>query len=606
MARCCASGSSVTGDPKECDVYDVIIRGGTIVDGTGQPAFTGDIALEGGQIVEVGGSITALAREVVDADGALVTPGWVDVHTHYDGQVSWDDTLDPSFSNGVTTVVMGNCGVGFAPVRPGRERELIELMEGVEDIPGTALYEGIDWGRWESFPEYMDYLATRRYSLDVAAQIPHGALRAYVMGERGVDDVDANAEELATMARLVREGLEAGAVGFTTSRTVGHRSLWGTPVPGTFAADTELLAIGEAMAASRRGVFEMIPAGTVGALTALGGERTTPEAEHELMTRVALASQRPVTFTLVQSPDFDPDLWRQLLAATEVANAQGARLRPQVSSRPIGFLTGLSAYHAFMRRPTYMALAHLPVAERAREMARAEVRAAIMSESDVRPEAPGSMENVYGLFRRAAALLYPLDDDLDLEAPRERSLGEQAAAAGVDVLDALYDFYISHDGRRFASLSTADLHARMNVLREMLSHPDTVTGLSDAGAHVTLICDATMPTTQLTFWTRDRTRGERLGLEFLVHKQTRRNAEMYGFMDRGALQVGLRADLNVIDHEALRVAPPVAHHDLPAGGTRLIQPVTGYVATVCAGQITRRNDADTGRRPGRLVRSQPN
>lgn len=587
-------------------MYDVIIRGGTIVDGTGAAARTGDVAVQDGRIVEVGDRISATARQTIDADGALVTPGWVDVHTHYDGQVSWDDTMDPSFSNGVTTVVMGNCGVGFAPVRPGRERELIELMEGVEDIPGTALYEGIDWGRWESFPDYLDYLATRQYSLDVAAQIPHGALRAYVMGERGVDDVDASAEELATMTRLVREALEAGAVGFTTSRTVGHRSLWGTPVPGTFAADTELIAIGEAMRAAGRGVFEMIPAGTVGQLAALGGERTTPQAEHALMAKVASASGRPVTFTLVQSPDFDPDMWRELLAATEVANAAGAQLRPQVSSRPIGFLTGLSAYHAFMRRPTYLSIAHLPVAERARVMARPEIRAAIMSESDIRPEAPGSMENVYGLFRRAAALLYPLDDRLDLEAPRERSLGAQADAAGVDVLEYLYDFYIGEDGRRFASLSTADLHARMEVLREMLLHPDTVTGLSDAGAHVTLICDATMPTTQLTFWTRDRVRGEGLPLEFLVHKQTRRNAEMYGFADRGAIAVGLRADLNVIDHDALKVAPPVAHHDLPAGGTRLLQPVQGYLATLCAGVVTRRQDTDTGERPGRLVRSQVN
>jgi N-acyl-D-aspartate/D-glutamate deacylase len=583
-------------------MFDVIVRGGQIVDGTGAPAYTGDVAVRDGVIVEVGGRIDGAARQVIDADGAVVAPGWVDLHTHYDGQVSWDDTLDPSFSNGVTTVVMGNCGVGFAPVRPGNERQLIELMEGVEDIPGTALYEGMEWGRWESFPEYLDYLATRRYTLDVAAMVPHGALRAYVMGERAVGDSDATAEDLDAMHRLVSEALTAGAVGFSTSRTVGHRSLWGDPVPGTFAAAEELLAIAAAMRSTGRGVFEMIPAGTVGQLASLGGEVTTQEAEHDLMVRFAQASGRPVTFTLVQSPDFDPDLWRHILRRTEAANAAGAQLRPQVSSRPIGFVTGLSAYHAFMRRPTYLALAHLPLAERVAALARPEVRAAILAEDDVRPEAPGSMENVYGLFRRAAAVLYPLDDPLDLEPTMAATLGAQAAARGVEVMEHLYDFLLDAGGTRFASLSAVDIHARMNVLHEMLTHPDTVTGLSDAGAHVTLICDATMPTTQVTFWTRDRTRGEQLPLEFVVHQQTRRNAELYGFGDRGALIPGLRADLNVFDHDRLAVAPPVAHHDLPAGGTRLMQPVSGYVATLCAGAVTRLHDTDTGARPGRLAR----
>ncbi len=583
-------------------MFDVIVRGGLIVDGTGEPARTGDVAVRDGVIVEVGGRIDGAARQVIDADGAVVAPGWVDVHTHYDGQVSWDDTLDPSFSNGVTTVVMGNCGVGFAPVRPGDERQLIELMEGVEDIPGTALYEGMEWGRWESFPDYLDYLATRQYTLDVAAMVPHGALRAYVMGERALGDSDANADDLDQMNRLVAQALEAGAVGFSTSRTVGHRSLWGEPVPGTFAAADELLAIASAMRSTGRGVFEMIPAGTVGQLASLGGEVTTQEDEHDLMVRFAQASGRPVTFTLVQSPDFDPDLWREILRRTEVANGAGTRLRPQVSSRPIGFVTGLSAYHAFMRRPTYMALAHLPVAERAAAMARPEVRAAIMAENDIRPEAPGSMENVYGLFRRSAGVLYPLDAPMDLEPSRDAMLGVQAQARGVDPVEHLYDFLIDAGGTRFASLSTVDIHARMNVLREMLTHPDTVTGLSDAGAHVTLICDATMPTTQITFWTRDRQRGEQLPLEFVVHQQTLRNAELFGFSDRGALLPGRRADLNVFDHERLRVDPPVAHHDLPAGGTRLMQPVTGYVATLCGGVTTRLADTDTGARPGRLAR----
>jgi N-acyl-D-amino-acid deacylase len=585
-------------------MFDYVITGGTIVDGTGAAATTGDVAVKDGKIAEVGGSITAQAAERIDADGALVAPGWVDLHTHYDGQVSWDSEIAPSSHNGVTTVVMGNCGVGFAPVAPGNEHQLIELMEGVEDIPGAALHEGMEWGSWETFPEYLDYLADREYALDVGAQIAHGAVRYYAMGERGRLNEDSTAEDMAAMGRIVGEAVEAGAVGFSTSRTIGHRALWGEPVPGTFAADDELLAIGEAMGKTGKGVFEMIPAGTVGKLKPLGGEKTTQEAEHDLMRRFALASGRPVTFTLVQSPDYDPDLWREILALTDAAHAEGARLYPQVSSRPIGFLTGLSGYHAFMRKPTYLEkLAHLPLAERAIAMADPSVRVALMDEVSVRPEEPGSMENVYGLFTRAAAVMYPLQDPVDYEPEVSQTLGALASAAGQDPLDALYDYLIADGGTRFASLSTVDANARMDVLREMLMHEHTVTGLSDAGAHVTLICDGTMPTTQLTHWTRDRSRGQQIPLEFLVHKQTGRNAALYGFDDRGTLEVGKRADLNVIDHANLSVAPPTAHHDLPAGGTRLMQPVRGYAATICNGVMTRRDDTDTGARPGRLVRS---
>ena len=585
-------------------MFDYVIKGGTLVDGSGGAPVGGDVAVRDGRIVEVGGSITGAARETLDADGAIVTPGWVDVHTHYDGQVCWDSAMAPSADNGVTTVVMGNCGVGFAPVPPGREQDLIELMEGVEDIPGSALHEGMDWGAWETFPEYLDYIANRQYALDIGTQIPHGSVRFYAMGERGKQNEDATADDLSAMARIVEEAINAGALGFSTSRTVGHRSLWGTPVPGTFAADDELLAIAEAMKRTGKGVFEMIPAGTVGKLASLGGEKTTQEQEHDLMRRFSMVSGRPVTFTLVQSPDYDPNLWRQILQLTAVANAGGARLHPQVASRPIGFLTGLSAYHAFMRKPTYLEkLAHLPVAERAKAMRLPEIKAALLSEPSIRPDAPGSMENVYGLFGRSAAVMFPLNDPVDYEPLRSATLGAQAAASGRDPLDELYEFLIEADGTRFASLSTADCYARMEVLREMLLDPHTVTGLSDAGAHVTLICDGTMPTTQLTHWTRDRHRGEQIPLEFMVAKQTSRNAALYGLTDRGTLAVGMRADINVIDHAGLKVSPPVAHHDLPAGGTRLIQPVKGYLATMCNGVLTRRHDTDTGARPGRLVRS---
>ena len=585
-------------------MLDYVIKGGTIVDGSGDARRQGDVGVRDGLIVEVGGSITESAREIIDADGAIVTPGWVDVHTHYDGQVSWDEVMDPSAGNGATTIVMGNCGVGFAPVRPGGEKALIELMEGVEDIPGTALYEGIEWGQWESFPEYMDYIASRRYSLDIGAQVAHGALRYYVMGERGKENLDATTEDLNEMSRLVTQALTAGAVGFSTSRTIGHRALDGSPVPGTFAPDQELSAIAQAMRKAGRGVFEMIPAGTVGKLEGLGGERTTPEAELTLMADFSRQSGRKVTFTLVQSPDYAPDTWERLLEMVVTANQTGAQLFPQVPSRPIGLASGLSGYHAFQRRPTYMKLTHLSLAERAREMAKPEVKAAIMSEGDVPVDQPGSMANMYQLFQNAAGFMYPLADPVDYEPDPSNMLGSRASSTGENVLSLLYDYMLEQNGAAMCALmGGANVHESQEVLRKMLMHPETVTGLSDAGAHVTLICDATMPTTQLTFWARDRHLGERIPLEFLVAKQTSRNADLYGLNDRGRLAVGLRADINVIDFENLTVSPPKAFHDLPAGGTRLIQPVKGYVATLVKGQVTRRHDADTGARPGSLVRS---
>jgi len=585
-------------------MLDYVIKGGTIIDGSGDARRQGDVGVRDGLIVEVGGSITESAREIIDADGAIVTPGWVDVHTHYDGQVSWDEVMDPSAGNGATTIVMGNCGVGFAPVRPGGEKALIELMEGVEDIPGTALYEGIEWGQWESFPEYMDYIASRRYSLDIGAQVAHGALRYYVMGERGKENLDATNEDLDEMSRLVTQALTAGAVGFSTSRTIGHRALDGSPVPGTFAPDQELSAIAQAMRRAGRGVFEMIPAGTVGKLEGLGGERTTPEAELTLMADFSRQSGRKVTFTLVQSPDYAPDTWQRLLEMVVTANQTGAQLFPQVPSRPIGLASGLSGYHAFQRRPTYMKLTHLSLAERAREMAKPEVKAAIMSEGDVPVDQPGSMANMYQLFQNAASFMYPLADPVDYEPDPSNMLGSRAASTGENVLSLLYDYMLEQNGAAMCALmGGANVHESQEVLRKMLMHPETVTGLSDAGAHVTLICDATMPTTQLTFWARDRHLGERIPLEFLVAKQTSRNADLYGLSDRGRLAVGLRADINVIDFENLTVSPPKAFHDLPAGGTRLIQPVKGYLATLVKGQVTRRHDADTGARPGSLVRS---
>ncbi|MEM9174374.1 MAG: amidohydrolase family protein [Myxococcota bacterium] len=583
-------------------MLDLKITNARIVDGTGAPAFDGAIGIRDGKIAAVG-EVTEDAREVLDAKGALATPGWVDVHTHYDGQVTWDDQVDPSASHGVTTIVMGNCGVGFAPVRPGGENELIELMEGVEDIPGTALHEGMPWGAWESFPDYMHFLDTREYALDVGAQLAHGALRNYVMGQRGRDNEDPTAEDLEEMSALVEEAMRAGAVGFSTSRTIGHRSIAGDPVPGTFAETEELLALARAMERAGSGVFELIPAGTVGLLESIGGEHKTLHEELDMICQIGKVG-RPVTFTTVQNVDY-PDTWREYLEVCAKENEQGSNLRPQVASRPIGFVTGLQTYHMFQRRPSYAAIAHLPVAERVAEMKKPEVKQAILSETDVAPTdgQAGSMANMTTMLGRVAAALFPVTTPADYEPDPTTIFGAQAAAAGVPIDEFVYDYLLGDEGRAFAILMGANYLAfDHEAIREMLSDPHTVTGLSDAGAHVNLIFDGVAPTYQLIHWVRDRKRGEKLPIEWIVRKQTKTNADLYGFEDRGSLEVGKRADLNVIDLDRLALGELEVHADLPAGGQRILQPAKGYVATFVNGVKTREHDRDTGARPGRLVR----
>ncbi len=581
-------------------MHDIVISGGTIVDGTGEPAFTGDVAISNGVITAVGHDALGAAKRRIDADGLVVTPGWVDVHTHYDGQVTWDEDLEPSATNGVTTLVMGNCGVGFAPVRPGEEAPLIELMEGVEDIPGSALAEGIPWGTWETFPQYLDYLATRRYSIDIGTQVAHGALRFYAMGQRGVDNLDATPDEISAMARLVGEAMNAGALGFSTSRTIGHRSLSGTPVPGTFAADGELTAIAAAMG---RGVFEAIPAGTVGALEALGGERAKPVEEVMMLAEVSRKSGRPITFTTIQIAEA-VDHWREVLETVSLENARGAKLRPQIAPRAVTVMTSLGTYHMFMRKATYLRdLAHLPIPERVREMRRPEVKAAVLADRSVPSENAGSMQAVVGLYARALNATFPLNFPIDYEPTREESVVGRARSLGVSAESLMYDLLLEDEGRAFYAIFGSNFaKANLDASREMLLHPDTVTGLSDAGAHVNFICDCTMPTFHLTHWVRDRSRGPRIGLEFAVNKLSKNNADLYGLTDRGSITVGKRADLNVIDFDNLTIQAPFVRHDLPAGGSRVLQPSTGYKATMVNGVVTRLDDNDTGERPGRLVR----
>lgn len=580
--------------------HDVVIKGGTVVDGTGAAPRTADVAITGGVVSGVGTGLDS--DRVVDADGAMVTPGWVDVHTHYDGQAAWDDELDPSFSNGVTSLVMGNCGVGFAPCPLGEQQTLIELMEGVEDIPGAALHEGVPWGAWETFPEYLDFLGTRSYSLDIGAQVAHGALRFHVMRDRGVRNEDATAADIAEMRKLTAEAVAAGAVGVSTSRTIFHRSLDGSAVPGTYATANELRELAHGMADGGGAVFEAITSESIGDLEMLGGERFSQQHELELLADISRATGQKITFTTVQNRDRPQD-WRQVLDFVSEHNAAGTKLYPQVSSRPIGLLSSLEGYHAFMRRRSYLEIAHLPVAERAKAMRDPELRTRILSDDDVPPDNPGSMEALYEALQMRVPGMYLLAPVVDYEPTPDQSFLEIAAAQGQTPIDAAYDFLCEGDGKNVATMLGAGfVDHNLDAIREMLVHPETVTGLGDAGAHVKLICDGSMPSSQITHWARDRTRGAQIPIEFLVEKQTRRNARLYGFDDRGTLETGMRADLNVIDFDNLQVRRPETHADLPAGGVRFLQPVSGYMATFVNGVQTRANDTDTGERPGRLIR----
>ncbi len=580
-------------------MYDYLIKGATIVDGLGGKPYNGDVAIEDGKIAAVG-SADGAAKETIDAEGAYVTPGWVDVHTHFDGQVSWDDTIDPSFSHGVTSVVMGNCGVGFAPCPPGGEKRMIELMEGVEDIPGTALYEGIEWGNWESFPEYIGYLGTKKYTLDIGTQVPHSAVRNYVMGDRALKHEDATAEDLQAMARIVQEGLEAGALGFSTSRTIGHRSVLGEPIPGTFAEKEELLAIGRAMKAAGRGVFQAVPAGVVGDIA--GPEKWTTEQEVELFADIARQCGLKCTFTLAQNAS-RPDQWRNCLQIVEQANKEGVEIIPQIATRPIGFVTSLRSYHMFMRKRTYLKLAELPFDKMLAEMKKPEVKAAILSDDDVPPDQPGVMANIFGLMAMAAPAMFPIELPINYEPEASGNMGALAAGAGKDIAEFMYDYLTAGDGDQFAILLGANfVDGSFSVMEEMIPHPNTTIGLSDAGAHVNLIFDAVGPTYQLTHWVRDRTRGDRFPIELIVQKQTQTNAALFGLHDRGSLEVGKKADINVFDLARLGLGRLEVHHDLPAGGSRILQSAEGYLNTFVAGVKTRQNDTDTGARPGRVIR----
>jgi N-acyl-D-aspartate/D-glutamate deacylase len=578
-------------------MFDLKITGGKIVDGTGADAFAGEIAIKDGKIVEIGASIPGDAAQTIDATGRIVTPGFVDIHTHYDGQVTWDDNLDPSGGHGVTTVVMGNCGVGFAPVQPGKEEWLIQLMEGVEDIPGTALSEGITW-EWETFPEYLDAIEKRHTSVDFGTQLAHGAMRAYVMGERGAKNEPATPDDIAKMRKMTCEAIEAGALGVSTSRVLGHRAMDGEPVPGTFAAEDELFGLGYGLRDAGAGIFELAPAG------ADGQDLVNAKREVEWMKKLSAEIERPVTFAMLQN-ESEPELWREIMNESIEAAEHGAQLYPQIAARPFGLMIGLQTHHPFARKPTFRRLQAETdsLTALAAELQKSENKQAILAEESLPADPTNLFDGMSDMIAVMLHRLYVIGDPPDYEPTEDRCVEAIAKAEGVEPIEAAYDLFAAGDGTNMLMMPIFNYVAgNHDVIREMLSHPYCVSGLSDGGAHCGMICDASIPTFMLTHWARDRSRGEKLSLEMVVKKQTKDTADLFGMTDRGTLEVGKKADLNVIDFDNLKLRSVKLVHDLPAGGRRLLQKAEGYDYTIVTGEVTRKKGVDTGARPGRLVR----
>lgn len=565
--------------------HDIVIRGGTVVDGTGGPARTADVAISDGIVVDVGRGV-GRATQTIDADGLLVTPGFVDIHAHYDGQASWGERMIPSSWHGVTTVVAGNCGVGFAPVRPADHGRLIELMEGVEDIPGVVLDEGLSWD-WQSFPEFMDALDGRPFDVDVAVQLPHGALRLHVMGERGAAREPATVEDVAAMAAIAREAVEAGALGFTTSRTLNHRTSRGELTPTLTAEAYELVGIARAIGTTGRGVLQVV------------SDFDDVDAEFAIFRRMAEESGRPLSFSLVQARGSE---WRRQLELLSEANADGVPMAAQVAPRPVGVLLGLQCtLHPLLTNPVYREIAELALPERVavlrHESFKQRVLDAAAAQAAARPDG-----KIGGRMLGAFDRLFELGDPPDYEPDAATSLARRAEREGREPLELAYDLLLGDGGRAFLYLPLLNFaDGNLDAVGEMLAHPHTVPGLGDGGAHVGTICDASFPTTLLTLWGRDRDH-QQLALPYLVRQHTCDTARTVGLLDRGVLAPGYRADVNVVDFERLTARRPEMRHDLPAGGKRLVQGADGYVATIAAGQVTYENGEAAGPLPGRLVR----
>ncbi|MDE0881225.1 MAG: amidohydrolase family protein [Myxococcota bacterium] len=562
-------------------MHDVVIRGGNVVDGSGAPAVTADIAIDGDRISAVG-RVGAGKREI-SADGLLVTPGWVDVHTHYDGQITWDPYLTPSSWHGVTSVVMGNCGVGFAPVLPEKRDWLIGLMEGVEDIPGAALSEGIKW-EWETFPEYMKAIESSPHAIDFGVQVPHGAVRAYVMGDRGASNETATPADIKAMAALVEEGLHAGALGFSTSRTLMHKSIDGVPVPGTFAGRDELFGIGDALRRSNKGVFQ------------IAAQHEEVPSELDWLDELAQFTGRPMSFNLSQI-DTDPQLWRRGLERLERADS---RVVAQVAGRGIGIiLCWEGTGHPFLNRAAYLPYHDLSPEARLEQLRKPEVRAAIIN------DAPMNLDDLGNFVTRSWQKMFvrSAGEVMSYEPPPESSVAAIAQATGRKPEEVAYDALMELDGRGSLYFPLFNYGSgSLDEQRELLLHPRTRLGLSDGGAHCGAICDGGMATFMLTHWARDRSRGERIDLEKIVRMQTYETAQLFGLGDRGLLKVGMKADVNLIDYAALALENPRMVYDLPTGGRRLVQRARGYVATMCSGEVIMSDGEPTGSLPGQLLR----
>ncbi|MFL2537165.1 MAG: amidohydrolase family protein [Candidatus Azotimanducaceae bacterium] len=563
-------------------MYDLVIRKGTIIDGSGDARFIADIAVSDGKIVKVG-EVQESGQREIDAAGLLVTPGWVDVHTHYDGQATWDPVLAPSSWHGVTTVVMGNCGVGFAPVKPEDRAFLIELMEGVEDIPGAALSEGIDW-QWESFPEYLDALAAFPRAIDVATQVPHGAIRAYVMGERCNTDYAPTADEVKQMADLVREGVAAGALGFSSSKTLLHKDVHGEYMPGTFSGHDEMLALGLGMKGLNNAVFELV------------SDHLGDDEEWAWVKAFQEQTGLGVTLIATTAPAYENNKMYRL---AEQAREQGFEIRPQAAGRPTGVLHGLqSSFHAFVGHPTWREeLAELNHEALLAKLQSPEIRAKILSERSVIRSGP--MQDLEQLMR----MVFPLGEQPNYEPAYEDSIAGMAEVQGCEPLALMYDLLVANGGRElfYQPLGGYQRYS-LDAQKKLLEHPNVLFGLSDGGAHCGVIADAGMPTFIMTHWGRDRTRGDKLSLEFIVKSLSSSTAKAFGLFDRGLIDEGMIADFNLIDFEALRLFRPEAVFDLPAGGRRLVQRAEGYEMTIKAGEVIFERGEHTGALPGQLVR----
>ncbi len=582
--------------------YDLKITGGSIYDGEGGSPFAGDIAIRAGRIVAVGDA-PGSAAETIDASGCIVTPGFLDAHTHYDGQATWDDRLEPSIRHGVTTAVMGNCGVGFAPVRKSDHERLIKLMEGVEDIPGTALAEGLTWD-WESFPDYMDALERTPRTMDIAAMVGHDPLRVFVMDERASFDAQATDEEIARMRDLVAEALDAGAVGFATGRSDLHRTADGEWTPASEATAKELAGIASAFKSRDHGVIQ--------AVSDFDLERDQDKFPREwavIEDYVRAAGGRPFSISVMQR-DFAPDQWKKILAGLEQLDAEGFTVRAQVAPRAIGVFLGLQCtFHPFMGYPAYKEIAHLPLDERVALMQTDEFKAKMLSQTSDKLSGPGSsippiadllIENM----EFAAEKLFTLSENPDYEQPPESSIAAKARARNVSIWEQLYDTVIARDGRELIYLPIYNYtELSYDNVKAMMDHPLAMMGLSDGGAHVGTVCDASFPTYLMSYWTRDRTRGDKIAPERAVQMLTADIADYLGLADRGRIKPGLKADLNVIDMDKLKLHAPRLVQDLPAGGQRLLQDAEGYRATIVAGEVVVRDDEVTEARPGRLVRA---